>query len=501
MIKESKSFILITAFLSGMSIMAMEISSSRLLAPYFGASIFVWTNIIGIVMLALSVGYYFGGRIADKYPKINILLSMIFFSGIIFFTIPFIVNQIASMVTARALILESGSFVIFIGSFLVTLLLFGVPLTILGMTSPFLIKIYSLKNKNIGETSGNIFAVSTLGSLVGTFTPTLILIPTIGTKATIITFAIIQIFWGSLGFFNKKTFILLTAVAMAPLFVAQAAFFNFSDRAYFSDESAYQYIEVLKYGNDHYLSYNEGLGIQSYYNPDKYFSGMYYDYYSLLPHLYENDTNVLIIGLAGGTIARQLDYYHGNKVSITGVEIDKKITDIAKNMFELNDQKIKIVNQDGRIFIRETNEKFDIIIVDAYSNEMYIPWTLVTQEFWKEISSRLTDDGVVAINVNSPSDNSSLISTIKNTLASVYNYNFIMGPLSDNSSNYLLFSSNSNTSSEKFNLVDIHPDLKNIASELDDIREYTYSDSIKVFTDDWSPVEFMTDKMIFDHIF
>ena len=206
MIKSSPRFLLIIAFVSGFSIMAMEISASRLLAPYFGTSLFVWTNIIGIVLIALSCGYYFGGKLADRVPQLNILLRLILAAGILFLIIPWIIKPLTSFVDISTLIEQPASIAIFISSLVVTAICFSLPLLLLGMVSPFIIKLYSASQEShIGELAGRVFAVSTIGSILGTFLPTLYFIPVLGTRATINIFAIILILVGAFSFKNNKS--------------------------------------------------------------------------------------------------------------------------------------------------------------------------------------------------------------------------------------------------------------------------------------------------------
>src|SRR3989344_5048002 len=149
-------------FISGMSVLALEISSSRLLAPYFGTSLFVWTNIIGIILIALSVGYYYGGKMADKYPKEKILYTTTFLTGLYIILIPFISQPILRF-SVKAFDIQSID--LFYVSLLSTLVILALPIVILGMVSPFAIRIASKNIGSIGNTSGSIYALSTIGSI------------------------------------------------------------------------------------------------------------------------------------------------------------------------------------------------------------------------------------------------------------------------------------------------------------------------------------------------
>lgn len=500
----SNKFLLFLAFISGLTIMAMEISAARLMAPYFGNSLFVWTNIIGVVLIALSLGYYFGGKLADRQPQLNILLRLILAAGIIFLVIPWIVKPLTFFVTINILPLESASVIIFIGSFIVSLLLLAFPIMLLGMVSPFIIKLYSLSNKSIGEVAGSVFAVSTVGSILGTFLPTLWFIPTLGTRVTISLFAIILIAVASWGLVAKKLYLLLLLLLFIPLSTIGKIAIKVSPDLIFEDESAYQFIQVTQdKEKTNYLIFNEGGGIQSVYNAKQILTqGMYYDFFTVLPYLIDSGQpkEVLILGLAGGTISRQLDYFFRDELKIDGVEIDKKVIKIAKQYFSLENPSLTVYNQDGRIFLQYTNKKYDLIIVDAYSQELYIPWTLTTQEFWRLVKSALTPAGLIAINVNSISNESELLQAIANTMASVFKYSFITRMEENEGWNYMLIASQKNLSFQKLPALVKNKQLAGLANRIAaTVISNKYDPRKLVLTDDRAPIEFMTEKMIFQY--
>jgi len=504
--KKTFNFLLLVSFISGFSIMAMEISASRLLAPYFGTSLFVWTNIIGVVLIALSAGYFLGGKLADKFPELDFLLKLIFGAGILFLTIPWIVKPLSSSINLALFNPNSNDVAIFVGSLLVAALLLSLPIFLLGMVSPFIIKLYSLRNENkIGELSGKIFAVSTIGSILGTFLPTLYLIPVLGTKNTINIFALVLIILGSLGFIHKKK-IILGALILLPLnfYFSYATKIKDDPDLIFQTESAYQYISVFQdRANTKYLIFNEGSAWQSVYNQERVLTGMYYDYFNALPYL-ENSASskkVLIIGLCGGTIASQLNYFFGDEIEIDGVEIDQKVINVAKKYFNLDSSQATVYNQDGRLFLeRRSDKKYDLIIVDAYQQEIYIPWTLTTREFWNLAKDRLTDNGLVAINVNSTSEKSDLLKFITNTLASVFE-NTYLTPIKDNGFNYIISASKNPLDFSSLPKMINEPGLKKLSlTYADDTQKIKFDKSKLILTDDRAPIEFLTDSMLFDYL-
>jgi len=330
--------------------MAMEIGASRLIAPFFGTKLFVWTNVIGVVLIALSIGYYVGGKISDKRPEIEVLLWLLCIAGVIFAIVPFLASPLALAIKFALFESASASSMIVVGSFLLILVLFAFPLLLLGMVSPYVIKLYANSTEHLGEQAGSIFALSTIGSILGTFLPTLWLIPTIGTRWTILIFAFVLVLTAGVGLYKYKRYIFIVTAFI--VFGSLSVFEIASAQSIYRGESAYQYIEVIDMKDQRLLVFNEGLGVQSMYSPDKIFFGFYYDYYAPLPRLFEKErVDIGILGLAGGTLSRALSTIYGDGVAIDGVEIDQKVIDVAREYFELDQPSLTVINQDARIFV------------------------------------------------------------------------------------------------------------------------------------------------------
>lgn len=469
--------------------MAMEMTAARMMAPFFGSSQIIWTNIIGIVLIALSAGYYYGGIYADKHPELSRLLKPMLVAGCLFLITPFLIHPLAGVIIDISRTYTTGTILLLISSFLATISLFAFPIFLLGMVSPFVIRLLETDKQHLGSVAGIVFAVGTLGSILGTFLPILVFIPQFGVKKTVAGISLLLILLSISGL-KRKHFLAVTipffAFSMLPPF-------PFPQQLY-AEDSIYQFIRVKEDGlGVRRLIFNDGLGVQSFYHPDTILSGEYYDAY--LP-LVESGDNVLILGLAGGTIARGLDALHGEHIQITGVEIDKKVVDVAKEFFELPES-VNIEIADARAFIQQTDEKYDVIIIDAYSNEMYIPWTLTTKEFFLTLQSRLNEGGVIALNINAISEESALLQVLQNTIASVFSFTEQI-PLTHNGSiNYLLLAGDikqgdlQKESSEEL----LHPVIDIVNSSR---KQFFFNDAQKIFTDDWAPVELFTDMMIFD---
>ena len=480
-------------------------TASRLLAPYFGTSLFVWTNIIAVIMSALAVGYWLGGKISERRPEMTFLLKIILIGGVLCFIIPFLIEPLSVYILSDLALMSSASWVILFGSFFATVFVFFLPIMLLGMTSPYLIKIISLRHTDVGNVSGTIFAVSTIGSIIGTFLPSIVFIAWLGSKKTILIFAVTLIIVAALGLVNRRRFIYLGMLAFVagPIFIPPSL--RPEPNIILETESVYQYIQVVEEGGVRSLKYNEGTGTQSVFVPDQFLTGhMYFDVMAASPALFmQGELDVLNIGLAGGTAVRGMSYlFEGEKqINIEGVEIDNTIIQIAKKYFDLNLDNLKIYNQDGRIFARSTEKKYDLILVDAYSNQIYIPWHLTTDEFFRNIEAILKEKGVVALNLNSTSEESGLFKALTNTMA--HNFNYVYSAPIPRTFNYIIFAAREPID---FNIL-LDNQKVNENSSLVDLIQYLvenqsiirYNPEIALLTDDCAPVEHLTDFMYWDY--
>ncbi len=480
-------YIYVLAFFSGMCIMAVELCASRLMAPFFGTSTFVWTNIIGIIMIALSVGYFVGGKLADRKPRLHILLELLMAASAFLLVLPFLAPPLVRWLASLMGSFNSSFSFIFFGSLSAITVLFSPPIVIMGMTSPFLIRIIAQSGR-VGDSAGHIFGISTIGSVLGTFLPILVFIPTFGTATTILFFAAALFIVTALGFANRKAALVCVAVAVPFLFPVPPMR-EIPGKVY-STESAYQYIEVFDRGSFRYLAYNDALGFQTVANKTSVFTGLYYDYYSLLPiWLGTPPKSALIIGLGGGIIANQIYYFYPG-IGVDGVEIDPKVIEIARTYFSLVD-KVTVFNQDGRIFVNLGKRKHDIVIIDAYTQQVYIPFHLTTKEFFSQVKKGLSNKGIVAMNVSSARDDSPLIRSITNTLRLVFSHVYQLR-IPNSVDNVVLASDRS---------IDFETPDGAVIKGMEGMTQYgrqffkesPYDERYKPLTDDKAPVEHMVD--------
>lgn len=501
----SSKYLLFVAFLSGFTIMVVEIAASRLLTPYFGSSLFVWTNIIGLIMVFLSMGYYFGGRLADKNPDEYLILKIISIASLFIFFIPFLAGPITATVSFNFLIAKYTSLVIIIGSFLTTLLLFILPITLLGAVSPFMIKILISREKNKeGTKSGLVFAYSTIGSIFGTFLSSLVSIPILGTSSTIFAAATILLIF-TLPLVLKRKWVIIPVI----LFILLVFLWSFFDknRVYgktvFKDESVYQNIKIVKEDNIYYLKLGADNAYSSLYKENLGISDGYFDYFSMAPYINYQDKqkDVLILGLAGGTMVHQYNNLLGNEFDfqIDGVEIDKKLINIVQDKFDLKYDNLNIYNSDGRIFLRQNKKKYDIIIIDAFSKQLYIPSHLVTREFFQELSSHFTNNGVLAINVVALSSDSKLLKVITNTLASEFEHVYVAS--SQYSYNYFILASSGEIDFSKISNNIENIALRNLSLSVEEsVQKVSFDSDELVLYDDRAPLEYLTDRMAFEYL-
>jgi len=423
-ILKSKVFLYVTEFFSGMAVMAAELGAQRLLAPYFSSSQIVWTIIIGTIMIALALGAVFGGRWADKDPNPDKLYMRILIAAVWIALVPLVGKYIVLLISGALIVSVSTNFLV-IAAFISCMVIFVPPLFLLGTVTPGLNKFATTSLSDNASVVGRLSACNTIGSILGTFLPTFVTIPAVGTFITFLIFSGLLLALPIIYFLSSQVHRVACAVSVV-VFAASALFSPMTGFAFWMDrktlayegESMYNYLQVQNLADRTILSTNVLFGVQSVTMKTDGLTGMYYDTALAAPALAEHADSALILGMGTGTYARQLRKY-SPQTKITGVEIDDRITKLAADYFE-EPQDISVATYDGRAWLAASHEKFDVIMVDAYQ-DITIPFQMSSKEFFTLVYDHLADGGVMVVNMNMISDGrGSINEALTDTIASVF---------------------------------------------------------------------------------
>lgn len=404
-ILRNKVYLYLTEFFAGMSVMAVELGASRLLAPYFSSSQIVWTIIIGTIMIAMALGNIYGGRAADRDPNPDKLYGRILLAAVWIALIPVLGKYIVIGISAVMIFSVNSAFLIW-AAFAACMVIFVFPLFLLGTVTPSLVK-YTVEDLgDSGKTVGMLNASNTIGSIIGTFVPTFVTIPAVGTSITFLIFAGILLLLAGLYFFSGKTGAVKTTTGALLFLVAcltghSDSFAFWEDGLTYEGESVYNYLQVKEDEREVYLSTNVLFGVQSVYVKGEGLTGMYYDYAMAAPFMADvknrDSMDMLILGMGTGTYAVQCDRYFGN-IQMEGVEIDEDITELATTYFHLPEE-IPVYTYDGRAYLNAVEKTYDVIMVDAYQ-DITIPFQMSSVEFFTLVKEHLNPGGVMVVNMN-----------------------------------------------------------------------------------------------------
>lgn len=508
-----KRYLYFTVFASGLTTLAIELSASRLLGIYFGASNLVWASIIGLILIYLTVGYFVGGMWADRSPTPGTMYTILSWGAFTSGLVPFLAHPVLSRAADAFDQLQIG---FLFGSFAGVLVLFAVPVTLLGMVSPFAIRLLIPSAEEAGKVSGQVYATSTLGSFIGTFIPDLVLLPLIGTLKTFLLLSAFLLVVALIGFARSVSARraigqawMLLVLATLGLLLSNRPLKATSGQIY-EAESAYNYIQVLEINGYRMLRLNEGQGIHSTWHPDQLgFRGPWQQFlaapfFNAPPYAPEDVDSIAIVGLAAGTVARQATQVFG-PIPIDGFEIDPKIIAVAQEYFEMNHPNLNPIAQDGRWGLSRSERHYSVIAVDAY-RPPYIPWHLTTKEFFEMARGKLVEDGVLVVNVGRAPEDRRLIEAIVGTLKTVFPSVYVMDV--PDTFNSVVYATKQATQMENLyaNLLDLyeredaHPLLIDSIQQVVVYQQPTPEGGM-VFTDDWAPVEWLINDMVLRFVF
>lgn len=479
-ILNNKCFLYVTEFFSGMSVMAVELGASRLLAPYFSSSQIVWTIIIGTIMIAMALGNIYGGKSADKNPNPDKLYTRILIAALWIALIPVLGKYIILAVSALLIFTVNRGFLI-IAAFAACMLIFVFPLFLLGTVTPSLAK-YSVENlAESGKTVGTLGAFNTIGSIIGTFVPTFVTIPAVGTSITFLIFSGILLLIAAVYFIQKMS-AKKKVIAAAVIFVIccgighSHSFAFWETNLSYEGESIYNYLQVKEDDRQVILSTNVLFGVQSIYMKQQGLTGMYYDYAMAAPLMVADkapeEIDVLILGMGTGTYATQCRKY-----------------------FALPDE-VHVTTYDGRAFLNATEKTYDVIMVDAYQ-DITIPFQMSSIQFFTLVKQHLSKNGVMVVNMNMRgTDEGNINQYLSDTIASVFGVVETVDV--ERSTNRELFASDNpsimqNLKENTANLSD-HA-LKDIMLKVQ-TNSLPYQAGSYIMTDDKAPVELLGMRVI-----
>lgn len=391
----------ITVFTCGALVMIYEIIGSRIVSPFIGTSTYVWTSLIGVILGALSLGYWLGGKTADRKPEIKILAAVIFLAA----------GAVAATILFKEIFLSfiaQSPFIIELKSVVAALVLFAPASVLLGFVTPYAVKLKMISLADSGKTVGRLYALSTVGSILGTFLAGFLLIPLVGSTRTlyliVVCLAALSVLLAPFAFSKANITVLIMFVfGIATTELQSYLLFRTNDLHDFDTE--YSRVQVFTMKDDATGRRVRALAFDPHFIQSKMFldsdelASEYLRYYHLVRHFKPDFQTTLLIGGAGYSFPKDfLKKYPGKQIET--VEIDPQMTEIAREYFNLRENpNLKIVHEDGRIFLNRSGAaKYDAVFLDAFGSLFTVPFHLTTVEAVREISRVLKDDGIVLFN-------------------------------------------------------------------------------------------------------
>jgi spermidine synthase len=494
----------VVVFVCGAVLMAFEIIGSRMLAPYFGNSIFVWGSLISVVLTALSVGYWLGGIAADRWPRFSILATLIAVPGVIIALLPFVYPELNRAIA-------SGDMGSRLGPLVSCLTLFLVPSVFLGTISPFAVRLQARAVASVGSTAGGLYAVSTAGSILGTLVTAFYLIAVLGVANIVhgLGLTLLVVAAGILvgrGRVAQAGITVLCAVVLLAGMIWHVRTQAAEAGLILEKDSFYNHIRLAEDGNQRYMDF-ENLRQSAMLLKDPWELRLRYTrFLSLALSLQPDPKRVLILGLGGGSFPKRLHRDFPNVV-VDVVDIDPEVIAIAKRYFQVpEDTRLRLFAKDGRRFVQEATDRYDLVFLDAYNSDT-IPFHLATREFYREIKTHLAPGGVVVSNIIGTlrGPQSAFFRSIHRTLSEVFPTIYVV-PTYDQSAgwvlgdiNIILFATQDATRLSRGELVARAGRVGGRLVPASDLAEYAAhlldvpieGGDVPTLTDDFAPVEIL----------
>ena len=483
-VRLSQNSLLSIVFLNGFVLMTFEIVGSRVLAPFMGSSTYVWASIIGVILFAMSAGYWYGGKEADKSLSLKKLSSFLFVAGISMLMMNLVKNSLLGVFN------QMGGGLPF-KSTISALVLFGVPSFFMATVSPFVVRIALENSKSSGEIVGKFYAISTLGSILGTFAGAILFIPLLGTNNILWILAIVLLMLSIFCYrFKGKE----KATLGIFLLIGNIAY-SFKEKGYLDTETAYNRVWV--YDTEFDGTKRRYMMLDGHVN-----SGMYVEeskkellieytkYFRLVEHFVPDFNSVLMLGGGAYSFPKYYQTHYPNK-QIDVVEIDEGLTKIAQERFDFDPLKnTRIFHEDARTFLSNSKNDYDAILFDLFSSALNVPFQLTTNESYELIKNRMKKEGVLIINVlgsNVVGRGHFLHSQIK-TIRNHFSQVAVLGVQEESingKKNYIVIASNQDT---PFHFSNSDLELNRMLQNLEDT--YDEIDGV-VMTDDYAPANWM----------
>lgn len=408
----NRLFIYFAVIICGAAVLAIELLGTRVIAPFYGASLYLWSALISVTLAALSVGYALGGRWADRGPRLSRFCAVLAVAGVWVMIIPWL--RVPVLAASEPLGLRSAVLT-------TAFILFFPPLTLLGIVSPYAIRLRADALETVGRTAGNLYAVSTLASVIAAVATGFWLIPSIGVSRLLFLIGFSLIGTAAVGWLGRNK---IATLVGAPLVIVCAFLASAFAPTQSADkdkgiiaivESAYSEIRVVEIDGGRFMlidgSLHSGIDLTD--------DLPLFEYVNVLdmPKLFFDEPGeMLTIGLGGGSVVKS---YANDNWKVDAVEIDPAVTQMAKTYFGLLDSDANIYHMDGRQFLLGSQSTYDVIAMDAFGSSS-IPFHLVTAEAFRLIKSRLAPNGIVAINVQCVGWRDQIVLSLATTANSVF---------------------------------------------------------------------------------
>lgn len=483
--------------------MSLEFTASRLLVPSFGSSIYTWGGLIGVILAGLSAGYHVGGKVADKGPTLAKFCSVIFSAGLYIVFIPFISSMVVSHISA-ALMDEQRQYASLVAAFI----LLTLPTFLLGIVSPYAVKLATRTLYRLGNIAGNLYSAATIGSIVGTFLTIFILIPNFEISQILFGLGLALIISSILvGLAKKRIPIMLAGIVflfllLSGTFLAVNPVPYYSGDLIYRKETPYGHLDVVDSNRTRAL-FLDGI-IHSMMNKDDPTELRVYTKYFPLGLLFvPTAKNVLFVG-GGGFSGPKYFLENYRNVTVDVVEIDPVVVDVAQKFFDVDgkDPRLNIYIGDARTFLSQNDKIYDIIVLDAYSKN-YIPFHLMTLEYFRLLHNKLSSTGAMISNnvgsLDEKEDTSDLFRATYKTISNVFSsvYVFPTASMDDTKVQNIMLIGVKISDSKYYDKLEIIEKMKMQFSDkkLVDYASHYYdsakieTDDVPLLTDNFAPVE------------